>query len=203
MQAGEDTARGPRITPAGEVTRERVVRAAMEAFASNGYRGASLDGIAGAVGLTRQGLLHYFPSKVALLMAVLELGQQGDIELIGRLREQHDWSLPETLRAIIEHNLSRPGLAQLRTALAGEAINTNHPGHGWFVDVYRFARAGITEWVTREQSEGRITSAVSPERLAMTIIAVIDGLQLQALLEPERLDVAQALAELMAVLAAS
>ena len=35
----------------------------------------------------------------------------------------------------------------------------------------------------------------------MTIIAVIDGLQLQALLDPERLDVEQALAELMAVLA--
>ncbi len=132
-------------------------------------------------------------------MAVLELGQQDDIALITRLREQHDWSLPETLRAIIEHNLSRPGLAQLRTALAGEAINQKHPGHAWFVDVYRYARAGITEWVTREQSEGRITSAVSPERLAMTIIAVIDGLQLQALLEPERLDVEQALSELMAL----
>ena len=173
----------------------------MEAFASNGYRGASLDGIAGAVGLTRQGVLHYFPSKVALLMAVLDLGQQDDIALITRLREQHDWSLPETLRAIIEHNLSRPGLAQLRTALAGEAINPNHPGHAWFVDVYRYARSGITEWVTREQAERRITSSMSPERLAMAIIAVIDGLQLQSLLEPERLNVEEALAELMAVLA--
>jgi AcrR family transcriptional regulator len=193
--------RATRMTPAGEMTRERVVRAAMEAFASNGYRGASLDGIAGAVGLTRQGLLHYFPSKVALLMAVLDLGQQDDIALMTRLHQQHDWSLPETLRAIIEHNLGRRGLAQLRVALAGEAINPDHPGHAWFVDVYRYARAGIAESVTREQSEGRITSAVSPERLAMALIAVIDGLQLQALLEPERLDVEQALAELMAVVA--
>ena len=193
--------RAARMTPAGEVTRERVVRAAMDAFVSNGYRGASLNAIAEAVGLSRQGLLHYFPSKVALLMAVLELGQQDDIALFTRLVEQHGWSLPETLRAILEHNLSRPGLAQLRTALAGEAINPNHPGHEWFVDVYRYARSGIAEWVTRAQSEERITTAVPPERIAMAIIAVIDGLQLQALLDPERLDVEQALAELMAVLA--
>jgi AcrR family transcriptional regulator len=194
--------RAARMTPAGEVTRERVVRAAMDAFVSNGYRGASLDGIAGAVGLTRQGLLHYFPSKVALLMAVLELGQQDDIALITRLVQEYEWSLPETLRAILDHNLRRPGLAQLRTALAGEATNPNHPGHEWFVDVYRYARSGIAEWVAREQAEGRITAAVPAHRLAMTIIAVIDGLQLQALLDPDHhLDVELALAELMAVLA--
>ena len=79
--------RAARMTPAGEVTRERVVRAAMDAFVSHGYRGASLNAIAEAVGLSRQGLLHYFPSKVALLMAVLELGQQDDIALITRLVE--------------------------------------------------------------------------------------------------------------------
>ena len=191
-----------RMTPAGQVTRERVVRAAMDAFANHGYRGASLDAIAAAVGLTRQGLLHYFPSKVRLLMAVLELGQQDDITLITRLVEEHpEWSMSETLGAIIRNNLSRPGIAQLRTALAGEAINPDHPGHQWFVDVYRYARSEIARWVAREQAEGRITTAIPPERLAMTIIAVIDGLQLQAQLDPEPPDVEQALAALMAVLA--
>jgi hypothetical protein len=101
----------------------------------------------------------------------------------------------------MQNNLNRPGLAQLRTALAGEAINPDHPGHHWFVDVYRYARSGIAEWISREQAEGRITAAVPPERLAMTIVAVIDGLQLQAQLDPDHLDVEQALAELMAVLA--
>jgi AcrR family transcriptional regulator len=203
MVAREPMTRTARITPEGKITRERVVRAAMDAFASRGYRGASLDAIAGAVGLTRQGLLHYFPSKVTLLMAVLELGQQEDIALFTRLVEEHGWSLPDTLRAILINNLSRPGLVQLRTALAGEAINPDHPGHEWFVDVYRYARAGIAEWVAREQAERRITTAVPPERLAMTIVAVIDGLQLQAQLDPDRLDVERALAELMAVLAAA
>ena len=40
---------------------------------ANGYRGASLDAVAAAVGISRQGVLHYFPSKTHLLLGVLEL----------------------------------------------------------------------------------------------------------------------------------
>jgi AcrR family transcriptional regulator len=173
----------------------------MDAFANRGYRGASLDAIAGTVGLTRQGLLHYFPSKVSLLMAVLDLAQQDDIARFTELTRRHHPSMPDILRAILVNNLGRPGIVQLRTVLAAEAINPDHPGHTWFVDVYRYARDQISEWVAAEQARGRITTAISSDALAMAIIAVIDGLQLQAQLEPERLDVEQALAELMAVLA--
>ena len=69
------------------VTREQVVRVAMEEFAARGYRGASLDMIATRIGVTRQALLHYFPSKVKLLLAVLELREQQDAERFIQLAE--------------------------------------------------------------------------------------------------------------------
>jgi AcrR family transcriptional regulator len=55
-----------------EERRAEIVRAALEVIAERGYRGASLAAVAERVGLTQQGLLHHFPTKDALLVAVLE-----------------------------------------------------------------------------------------------------------------------------------
>ena len=66
----------PTETARGRSQRERMLRAAMDIFSTQGFRGASLDAVADAVGMTRQGLLHYFPSKVQLLLGVLDLREE-------------------------------------------------------------------------------------------------------------------------------
>ncbi|MFF3148912.1 TetR/AcrR family transcriptional regulator, partial [Streptomyces sp. NPDC057927] len=48
-----------------EERRAEIVRAALEVIAERGYRGASMASVAERVGLTQQGLLHYFPTKDA------------------------------------------------------------------------------------------------------------------------------------------
>src|SRR6476661_10532002 len=60
--------------------RDRVVLAALRAYATNGYSGSSLAGIAAAAGLTTAGLLHHFPSKEELLIAVLQERDRQDGE---------------------------------------------------------------------------------------------------------------------------
>lgn len=50
----------------------RILREAEAQFARFGFEGASLEGIAGAVGLSRHHLLYYFPSKEALYRRVLD-----------------------------------------------------------------------------------------------------------------------------------
>ncbi|WP_044473486.1 helix-turn-helix domain-containing protein, partial [Streptomyces turgidiscabies] len=52
--------------------REEILAAALEVFAERGYRRASIDAVAERAGLTRQGVLHYFPSKKRLLHALLQ-----------------------------------------------------------------------------------------------------------------------------------
>ena len=54
-----------------EAARERVLQSALRAIAANGFRGSSLAAIAAEAGLTTAGLLHHFPSKEHLLVAVL------------------------------------------------------------------------------------------------------------------------------------
>lgn len=55
----------------GQERRTTIVEEAIRQFGREGYRGASLDAIAGGVGVRKQTLLYYFPSKDALLEACL------------------------------------------------------------------------------------------------------------------------------------
>ena len=62
-------------------TRDRILRAALSAFADRGVEATSLDAVAAAVGVRKQTLLYWFPSKEQLLLgvidhAVTELGRE-------------------------------------------------------------------------------------------------------------------------------
>ena len=53
-------------------TRDRVLQAAQALFAEFGYRGTSLRDIAKRIGVRAPSLLHHFPSKQQLYLAVLD-----------------------------------------------------------------------------------------------------------------------------------
>lgn len=53
-------------------TRERVLEAALVSFGGPGYDATSLDDIAAELGMSKQTILYYFPSKAALLDAVID-----------------------------------------------------------------------------------------------------------------------------------
>jgi TetR/AcrR family transcriptional regulator len=59
----------PRV--GGERRRTTIVEEAIRRFGREGYKGASLDSIAQAVGVRKQTLLYYFPTKDALLASCL------------------------------------------------------------------------------------------------------------------------------------
>lgn len=54
-----------------ERTRTRLVDAAMATIHAQGLVGLTLDGVAKAAGVSKGGLLHHFPSKDALVEAIL------------------------------------------------------------------------------------------------------------------------------------
>ena len=53
-------------------TRQRLLDIAEQLFAERGFYGVSIAAIAGEVGFTKQGLLHYFNSKEKLYGAILQ-----------------------------------------------------------------------------------------------------------------------------------
>jgi len=57
---------------AESVTSDRIIAAATRLFAERGYAGTSVQAIADAVGLRKQSLLHWFPTKPHIRDAVLD-----------------------------------------------------------------------------------------------------------------------------------
>ena len=53
-------------------SRARILAAALAEFAAGGYRGASVAAIAQRAGMSQSGVLRHFPTKEALLTAVIE-----------------------------------------------------------------------------------------------------------------------------------
>jgi AcrR family transcriptional regulator len=55
-------------------TQDRILDAALTSFGTRGYEATSLDDVASSLGVRKQTILYYFPSKEALLHAVVDRG---------------------------------------------------------------------------------------------------------------------------------
>ena len=53
-------------------TRERILDAALDAFAARGVEATSLDAVGAAIGIRKQTILYWFPSKEQLLLGVVD-----------------------------------------------------------------------------------------------------------------------------------
>ncbi|WP_116133218.1 TetR family transcriptional regulator C-terminal domain-containing protein [Tropicimonas sp. IMCC34043] len=61
----------PHRTRIQRKNREAILDAALDVFSTDGFRGATVDRIAQAAGLSKPNLLYYFPSKEAIHLALL------------------------------------------------------------------------------------------------------------------------------------
>ncbi|MGW1671671.1 TetR/AcrR family transcriptional regulator [Streptomyces sp. NPDC002324] len=172
--------------------RAEIVRAALEVIAERGYRGASLAAVAERVGLTQQGLLHHFPTKEALLVAVLHERDQWDAV------PNTAWRL-DLLASLVEYNAMRPAIIQTFSALLGESVTEGHPAREYFTERYDRVRATMVQ-VLRDEYGDRLPSGLTPERGAPLLVAVMDGLQYQWLLDPGSVDMPGAFRDFLTLL---
>jgi AcrR family transcriptional regulator len=180
----------------GRERREKILAAAWDAFAEQGYRGAALARIAERAGVSDAGLLHHFPSKQCLLLALLERRDQHDRDRVSDGVAAHA-SLRHALLALCAENAAAPAMVQLFTVMAAESIEPAHPGHAWFRDRYRDRRASLAEHVAAAQERDELDRGLDPESTATQLIAVLDGLQVQWLLDPERVDMTATLRDFL------
>ncbi|WP_189949172.1 TetR/AcrR family transcriptional regulator [Streptomyces alanosinicus] len=176
----------------GEERRAEIVGAALEVIAERGYRGASLAAVAERVGLTQQGLLHYFPTKDALLVAVLQERDRWDAV------PDTQWRV-DLLASLVEYNAMRPAIIQTFSALLGESVTEDHPARGYFTERYARVRASMAA-VLRAEYGDRLPNGLTPERTAPLLVAVMDGLQYQWLLDPETVDMPGAFRDFLRLL---
>lgn len=184
--------RVPRSRPETLVRRREILDAASETFGARGFANGTLQEIAEQVGMTHAGILHHFGSKQKLLLAVLQHRDEVDV---AHLEGQHIPDGIQLFRHLVQtafRNAQRVGIVQAFTVLSGESVTDDHPARSFFEHRYRALRDDVARAFHAVCEERGIDS---PERIAeatTAIIAVMDGLQVQWLLDPTALELGPA-----------
>jgi AcrR family transcriptional regulator len=174
--------RGPRGPyAAGREARRAIVDAARSVFAERGFRAGSLRDVGERAGVSAANVVHHFGSKEGLLLAVLEARDEGSgeelLELFGR------GELVRGLRALVRANSLERDLIRLYTTLGTEAANPAHPAHDYFRTRYADIRGYLASGIEQARSTGALPPGPDAREVAASLLAVMDGLQTQWLLD--------------------
>ena len=179
-------ARAPRGTYAkGAAKREEIILRAIELFGQTGYYATSMREIATACNLSQAGLLHHFPNKESLLLAIVD--HREHLQSGGQAADQpadqpaYEESLVEHTMATARFNRDNESLTRLWAILVGEAVDQEHPAHEYFKERYRKTRKRFEKSFARDASHSAPTK--EDQLKAAVLTAVWDGLQNQWLID--------------------
>jgi len=192
--------------PREETARKRrdILRAATEVFGSKGYTKGSLADIAEQVGMTHAGVLHHFGSKDALLLEVLVYRDETDVEHLEGRHIPGGLDLFRHLVTTARLNEQRPGIIQAFAVLSAESVTDEHPAKDFFRERYETLRGEVKGALVEICDAADPPTAEELDFATAGIIAVMDGLQIQWLLAPEQIRLAQSSAfAIDAILAAA
>jgi AcrR family transcriptional regulator len=159
------------------------VETAIRVFGEHGYRGGSLRMIADAVGAPASQIINLFGSKHELLTAVLE---RWDEQQVGE-ESRRGLAYVDTLRERIRYSRDNPTWVEFFLTLGSEATAPGHPAHVYFVERYAHIADRLQEEILHAVAVGEI-GAMDPataRSAALQLSAMMDGLQLQWLLDRE------------------
>ena len=165
-------------------TRKKILMAAAELFARQGYHKTTITDIAQAVNLTSGAVFHHFSTKEALLEAVVDWLAHGISIYSDHLNraEKGCLSVAEGVVDIMcEHFRRQPEATICLAALATEFAGSNHPMEKRLKEVYEDFVEAFSRIL---QNHPVVTDA---RAAAMALIGAVQGVAVQGLLQaPER-----------------
>jgi AcrR family transcriptional regulator len=191
-----------RINAAGDTSRDSILTAALREFSTRGFRGASIGAIASAAGVSQSGLLHHFPSKTALLEAVIGRDLGGDAHVFESSQDGGLGFLDGLIR-LVGRSRDEAHTMRLLLTLAAEAASPDHPAHEWAVARYRTTRGLVIAAIDEAQQNRVLRPDLSPADIATGLLAAMDGVQLQWLIDPTSVDPVAAFAAIVDATVAS
>ncbi len=173
-------------------TRTRIIDAAERIFARFGFSGTTLDEVASDAGLTKGAVYWHFKSKSDLYFALLEerirYRLAGLPDIIENLlqTENMDMAFASILKGQFAqlNELDRPRLFFEFVA------NSRQPEiQERLCMIYRIGYEKVRDLVQQMQEEGVIVSDRDPHALSIFFTAVVDGLVLAYMIDPERINI--------------
>lgn len=180
MTDAPESPRRPREHATTPGRRDEIVRAALASFAEHGYERASLRDIAARAGLTHAALLRHFSGKDELLVAALVRIEADEEDLAARMARS---ALPaeRILSAVLREEFRQPDYQRNWLLLSVAATADGHPAHDYFVQRRQRARTRFGDGVL----VGPADTPLSADEKVTLMLAMIDGLRIQGLLDPD------------------
>lgn len=169
------------MTPApNPAVRDRILEAAQRLFYASGVQGVSMDAVAAAAGLKKANLFHYYPTRGALELAVVEIA-------VGQMKEQIVAQFPA------EGGAPGPRVAEMFDDAARRMRDSGCSG-GCFIgnlaleasdrdEALRERIAALLEfWTDRlavflaaARDRGRLRAEFDPRGGAVALVALLEG----------------------------
>ena len=161
-------------------TRQRILDAATDLFGVRGIDATSLDAIAGEVGVAKQTLLYWFPSKDDLVQAVVtEAVAELSVAVEAAIRASSDEPLERidaVVKAVFRQGVRRPALLGLVRELGRVAPSTR------LQQAFEPLATRAVEYLRGEMRRGRLREA-DPRMVVALCYATVTGIAT----EPEAL----------------
>lgn len=139
-------------------SRESLIAAACDAFARDGFEGASIDAIARRCGVNKAMIYYHFQNKLALYLEIVRAGFAaiGDrVEIIVKSRSNAEEKLVAFIAAVTAETDQRPYLAPVMTREMADGARRLDPTtlremHRVFLGLRQVLAQGLREGVFRE-----------------------------------------------------
>ncbi|MGW4968007.1 TetR family transcriptional regulator [Nonomuraea sp. NPDC004186] len=154
---------------AAELTRERILRAAVSEFGEKGYSGARTAGIAARAGVNQQLISYYFGGKQGLLEELRRRRQADE-----SASDASSASFAESVGAQLERTLDDPEWARLVVWQAlGDCPFADAEEGQRFAQAQRARMAESLERMRGRQEAGEVTDRVDPAFALLVAYAVV------------------------------
>jgi TetR/AcrR family transcriptional regulator, acrAB operon repressor len=177
-------------------SRELILTAAAELFATKGYRQTTFADVAERSGISRGSIPWHFGSKEGLLLAVLERSMN---LLHASLDDASDPGAQTGLDGMMKglDALFTQPTTKLFVTLLVEALEPDSPIHDGYVAIHDTLRSHCKRWLDRFTPRAGLPT----EALAVALVGAGIGIHQQWLVAPDRVDLRQSLAALRALVA--
>ncbi|MFJ6794976.1 TetR/AcrR family transcriptional regulator [Streptomyces sp. NPDC091268] len=172
-----------------EARREDVSEAVWQVLADKGFGGLTLRAVATAMGVSTGMLMHYFPTKRALVAHALDVLEKRTAERPRRARPAEGLAAVRAMLLDILP-LTSDDTARNRIWVSSWDLALADPELGAAqADRYTRLRATIRPHFEAARAQGEVPETADPEQLAAAAVAFVHGLVVQALFDPGRFPV--------------
>lgn len=179
-----------RRAPKGEFRRAALLDAATLIIARDGYYAASLRDVADIAGISAVGLLYHFPNKPALLQALIERRNSRDSERFSKLGIEPSLDgFVAFLRASMAMSVESESECRASVMINADSLSEKHPAFPWYQEKFLTIHEYAATHLSSLKVAGQIRDDVDLASLAQEIFSVMDGIQIQWLRSPDRVDV--------------